>query len=157
MAVPRCAFLLFFLSLFDFSASKVVTHHFNIGWIDASPDGYDRPVVAINGHFPPPTIYVTIGDELIIHTTNNLGNSSATLHFHGLWQKGSTAQDGPFQVSQCGVPANESFTYQFFVGCPLLWPQLLTDILDQVNQAGTFFYHSRELIEKPITAGANIT
>lgn len=119
---------LWLLALFpclQIAAAKVVTYHFNIGWISAAPDGYVRPVIAINGLFPPPTIHVTVGDELVIHTINNLGNSSATLHFHGLWQQGSTAQDGPFQVSQCGVPSDHSFTYKFFV-----------------NQPGTYFYHS---------------
>lgn len=65
-------FLSFLVSL-RITAAKVVTHHFNIEWISAAPDGYVRPVVAINGAFPPPIIHVTLGDELDIHTVNNLG------------------------------------------------------------------------------------
>ena len=120
MASSRDFLVLALLCYLQISTAKVVTHHFNIGWINAAPDGYMRPVVAINGEFPPPTLHVTIGDELVIHTINNLGNSSATLHFHGIWQQGSTAQDGPFQVSQCGIPAEQSFTYRFLVSFDLL-------------------------------------
>lgn len=120
MTSSRDFLVLALLCYLQISTAKVVTHHFNIGWINAAPDGYMRPVVAINGEFPPPTLHVTIGDELVIHTINNLGNSSATLHFHGLWQQGSTAQDGPFQVSQCGIPAEQSFTYRFLVSFDLL-------------------------------------
>lgn len=120
MAMARfsCFLGLLLFGYFQTSAAKIVTHHFNIGWISAKPDGFVRPVVAINGQFPAPTIHVTVGDELEIHAVNNLGNSSLTLHFHGIFQEGSTAQDGPFQVSQCGVPPGQSFTYRFFVGAP---------------------------------------
>jgi iron transport multicopper oxidase len=115
MALFSWILSLLLLGYCQVTTAKIVTHHFDIGWISASPDGFVRPVVAINGQFPAPTINVTLGDELVIHVFNNLGNSSATLHFHGIYQQGSTAQDGPFQVSQCGVPPNHSFTYRFFV------------------------------------------
>jgi iron transport multicopper oxidase len=97
---------------------KINTYNWELGWINASPDGFERPVVAINGQFPLPTINVTLGDQIIINAVNNLGNSSATLHFHGLYQNGSTSQDGPFQVSQCGIPTGGNLTYNFFVGLP---------------------------------------
>ncbi len=67
----------------SFALAKVVTYNFNIGWISAAPDGVTRPVIAINGQFPLPTINVTVGDHVVINTVNNLGNTSATLHFHG--------------------------------------------------------------------------
>jgi iron transport multicopper oxidase len=63
--------------------AKVVTYNFNIGWISAAPDGFTRPVIAINEQFPLPTINVTVGDQVVINAVNNLGNTSATLHFHG--------------------------------------------------------------------------
>lgn len=113
------------LGYLQLTAAKTITHHFNIGWISAKPDGFLRPVVAINGQFPAPTIHVTRGDELVIHAVNNLGNSSLTLHFHGIFQEESTAQDGPFQVSQCGVPPGQSFTYRFFVSSPATATTLL--------------------------------
>jgi iron transport multicopper oxidase len=96
--------------------AKDVTFDWNLGWIDANPDGrLVRPVIAINGQFPLPTINITLYDRVIINAVNDLGNTSATVHFHGIYQTGSTAQDGPYQVSQCGIPSGQSLTYNFTV------------------------------------------
>lgn len=77
-----------------------VVYDLEFTWISAAPDGFTRPVIAINGQFPGPTIYCTVGDRVIVRAVNNLGNTSATIHFHGLYQNGSTAQDGVDGVSQ---------------------------------------------------------
>jgi len=112
--------LLFTLLLYTHVAvGKIVTFNWEIGWVSRNPDGLlARPVVAINGQFPLPTVNVTLGDQVIINAVNNLGNSSATLHFHGLFQQGSNSQDGPFQVTQCGIPTGGSQTYNFTVCTP---------------------------------------
>jgi iron transport multicopper oxidase len=97
-------------------SSSVVTYNWNFSWINAAPDGFNRPVISINGQFPLPIITVTVGDQIVINAVNNLGNSNATLHFHGLFQNGTNAQDGPYQVTQCPIPAGQSMTYNFTVG-----------------------------------------
>lgn len=89
-------------------------------WISAAPDGLVRPVISVNGQFPPPTINIVKGDRVIIHAFNNLGNTSATLHFHGIYQNGSTSQDGPFQVSQCAISVGKNLTYDFVVSSLVL-------------------------------------
>jgi iron transport multicopper oxidase len=115
MASSMIPFLLALLLSSHLAVAKVVTYNWNLGWITANPDGIVRPVVGINGQFPLPTINVTLGDHIVINAVNSLGNSSATLHFHGIYQNGSTAQDGPYQISQCGIPSGQSLTYSFTV------------------------------------------
>lgn len=119
------------LSLLLFSqpiAAAVVSYDWNLGWTHANPDGrLTRPVIAINKQWPPPAIHVTVGDTLSVKLTNNLGNQTAGLHFHGLHQNGTNAQDGPSGVTQCGIPPGSSYTYTF-----------------PVQETGTFWYHSHQ-------------
>lgn len=95
--------------------AKTHTHEWDIAWKLAAPDGFLRPVVAINGLFPGPEIHIQKGDRVIIKANNNLGNTSTTLHFHGIFQNGSTSQDGPNMVTQCPIPSGGSLTYDFVV------------------------------------------
>ena len=72
----------------------------------------------------------TINDTVVVNVVNQLGNTifsletsltkrtslgnqSTTLHFHGIFQNGTTEMDGPGQVSQCGIPPGSRFTYNF--------------------------------------------
>ena len=44
------------------ATAKVVEQTFDIGWVWANPDGrHARPVISVNGVWPPPTIHVDIG------------------------------------------------------------------------------------------------
>lgn len=55
------------------------------------------------------------------------GNGSAvTIHWHGIDQHGTPWMDGVAGVSQCGVPAGSSFTYEFHID----------------GQRGTFWWHA---------------
>ncbi|GAP88601.1 putative multicopper oxidase [Rosellinia necatrix] len=108
------------------ATAAMVTYDFNIGWVTANPDGaFDRPTIGINGQWPIPQIQADVGDNIIIHVTNQLGNQSTSLHFHGLFMNGTAHMDGPAQVSQCSIPPGSSFTYNF-----------------TINQPGTYWYHS---------------
>ena len=44
-----------------------------------------------------------------------LGNQSTSMHFHGLFQNGTTEMDGPVGVTQCDVPPGHSFKLNFTV------------------------------------------
>ncbi|KAJ4288632.1 hypothetical protein N0V90_011869 [Kalmusia sp. IMI 367209] len=102
------------------------TYDFDVAWMYANPDGMqNRPVIGINGQWPIPTINVTKGDQVVVNVKNSLGNESTSLHFHGLYQNGTTHMDGPAQVSQCAILPGGSFTYNF-----------------TVDQPGTYWYHS---------------
>jgi iron transport multicopper oxidase len=93
-----------------------VTYDFDIAWTYANPDGQqNRPVMGVNGKWPIPPIVATKGDQVIVNVKNSLGNESTSLHFHGLYQNGTTHMDGPVGVSQCGILPGSSFTYNFTV------------------------------------------
>lgn len=104
-----------FLSLSSLASAKIVSYELNATWVRASPDGFDRTVIGINGQWPLPTIRVTKGDTLQVQYNNLLGNQSSSLHWHGIYQNGTTHMDGPVAVSQCAIPPGGSFFYNFTV------------------------------------------
>jgi len=113
--------------------AKTVTYDFNITWVTANPDGINaRPVIGINNAWPLPVMTATLGDQVIVNVNNQLGNQSTSLHFHGLFQNGTNAMDGPSFVTQCPIPAGSFFTYNF-----------------TVNQSGTYWYHSHNMGQYP--------
>ena len=84
--------------------AKTVTYDFNITWVTANPDGINaRPVIGINNAWPLPVMTATLGDQVIVNVNNQLGNQSTSLHFHGLFQNGTNAMDGPSFVTQCPI------------------------------------------------------
>jgi iron transport multicopper oxidase len=107
------AIYLFFSSICN---AATVTYDFNATWITANPDGqFERSVIGLNNQWPIPTIRVSVGDQLIVTLHNGLGNVSTSLHFHGMFQNGTTDMDGAADVSQCPVPPGSSFIYNFTV------------------------------------------
>ncbi|EON62388.1 ferrooxidoreductase Fet3 [Coniosporium apollinis CBS 100218] len=129
MAISLSNFLIpsiLFLATGLFTEAATVTYDFDVSWVHANPDGaFVRPVIGINGQWPIPTITATKGDRVIVNVKNSLGNETTSLHFHGLFQNGTTHMDGPASVTQCGIPPGSSFTYDFMV-----------------EQPGTYWYHS---------------
>lgn len=107
---------IFFLSFATLIHSAVVTYDWELTWVHANPDGrLVRPVIGVNGQFPCPTINVNVGDQLIVHVKNSLGNESTSIHWHGMHQEGTNAMDGPTGATQCPIPPGSSFTYDFTV------------------------------------------
>jgi len=98
--------------------AATVEYDWNITWVMANPDGLlERPVMGINGQWPLPQLNFTKGDQIVARVTNLLGNESTSIHFHGFFQNGTNDMDGPVGVTQCGIPPNSTFTYNFTVGC----------------------------------------
>lgn len=88
-------------------------------------DGVNRMVKAVNGTIPGPPL-VTYENQMIkIHVRNMLLSDSATIHFHGLHQKGTPYFDGMPYITQCPIAAGQTFTYEF-----------------KAEPKGTFWYHS---------------
>jgi hypothetical protein len=101
---------------FRSATGKTVTYNWDISWVLANPDGeLVRPVIGINGEWPLPTLYADVGDRVIVNVKNSLGNETTSIHWHGLFQRGSTAMDGPVGVTQCPIPADGTMTYNFKV------------------------------------------
>jgi iron transport multicopper oxidase len=103
----------------------MITYNWQIGFVNAAPDGFMRPYIGINGQWPNPPIVGNLGDTIKINVVNNLGNQSTSLHFHGLFQQGTNFEDGPVGVTQCPIPPGQSFVYQF-----------------RLNQTGTYWWHA---------------
>jgi len=103
------------------------------GYFCGAPDGVRVcHILGLNGQFPGPTIEATIGDTLHVTLINGIRNhsgsysprsQSTTLHWHGIFQKGTPYQDGPEGVTQCPIPSGHRHTYIF-----------------QLQQSGTFWY-----------------
>lgn len=49
-----------------------------------------------------------------------LGNQSTSMHWHGLYQNGTSSMDGAVGVTQCDIPPGRSMTYNFTV-CPIFF------------------------------------
>jgi iron transport multicopper oxidase len=104
------------LILYSFAEAETRVYNFTAEWVSANPDGLlERPVIGINGQWPIPRIDATVGDRVIVNLSNNLGNQSTSIHFHGLFMNGTTHMDGVVGATQCGVPPGGSFTYNFTV------------------------------------------
>ena len=98
------------------ASAATVTYNFNVTWVTTNPDGLaDRQTIGINGQWPIPTIRVNVGDRLIVHVLNSLGDEATSLHFHGLFMANATHMDGPGAVTQCPIPPGAQFTYNFTV------------------------------------------
>jgi iron transport multicopper oxidase len=101
----------------NFVYAETVTYDLDIGWVLASPDGFVRPVIGVNNQWPPPVLYATVGDQIVVNVKNNLGNATTAIHFHGMFQNGTTNMDGAAGVTQCDIPTGQSMTYNFTVCC----------------------------------------
>lgn len=95
--------------------AATVSYDWHVTWVNAAPDGFARPVIGINGQWPCPTIEASVGDTVVVRLTNNLGNQTTGLHFHGINQVSTNFMDGPSMVTQCPLPPNMTMTYQFTV------------------------------------------
>ncbi|EEB94858.1 hypothetical protein MPER_06264, partial [Moniliophthora perniciosa FA553] len=100
-----------------------------------SPDGFQRSTVLAGqtsdtAAFPGPLIRANKGDEFQLNVIDELTdpsmNRSTTIHWHGLFQRGTNWADGPEFVTQCPIVPGNSFKYRFSVP----------------EQAGTYWYHS---------------
>ncbi|KAJ3378274.1 hypothetical protein HDU84_007702 [Entophlyctis sp. JEL0112] len=107
-------------------ALKTVVYEFAISNITTKEDGVIRWTLGVNGaasRLSP--IECNKGDTVVVIVTNNL-NVPTTLHYHGLFQNGTTTMDGTAGVSQCPIAPGESYTY----------------IFDTTYNEGTYWWHA---------------
>ncbi|KAG2035342.1 laccase [Suillus americanus] len=95
-----------------------------------APDGFERSATLVNGEYPGPLIAAQKGDNFAIEVANELTDSSmftsTSVHWHGIYQNGTSYADGTASVTQCPIAQNQSYLHSF----------------SAQNQAGTFWYHS---------------
>lgn len=74
--------------------AATVEYDWEVGWVTAAPDGFLRPVIGVNGRWPCPAIEASVGDTVVVRLTNNLGNQTTGLHFHGIHQASRLTDGG---------------------------------------------------------------
>ncbi|XP_073980604.1 uncharacterized protein [Rhodnius prolixus] len=94
-------------------------------------NGVPRGITTINRMIPGPSIQVCQGDKIVVDLKNHLPSDSASIHWHGMRQKGTQYYDGIPLITQCPIGPGETFRYQFYA-----------------EDAGTFFYHSHSGFQK---------
>ncbi|EIM90555.1 multi-copper oxidase [Stereum hirsutum FP-91666 SS1] len=100
----------------SFSVSSIPTtryYNWTVSLVNAAPVGIVKPMVVINGMSPGPVIEANSGDRIIVRVNNDMSNESTTIHWHGLYQNGTSWMDGTNAISQCGIPPGETMTYNF--------------------------------------------
>lgn len=95
------------------------TYDFTVSRGMIAPDGYEMPVLLVNGAFPGPTIEANWGDTIQVTVHNNITKDAngdeegLSLHWHGFLQTATPWEDGVPGVDQCPIAPGKDYTYQF--------------------------------------------
>ncbi|XP_040385365.1 laccase-24-like [Oryza brachyantha] len=120
--------------------AAVVEHTFNVGNLSISQLCQpERIITAVNGQLPGPTIVATEGDTVVVHMIND-SPYNMTIHWHGIFQRGTPWADGPAMVTQCPVRPGGNYTYRFNV----------------TGQEGTLWWHAHVSFHRATVYGALI-
>ncbi|KXS09097.1 multicopper oxidase [Gonapodya prolifera JEL478] len=96
----------------------------NLRTENVAPDGYPVQMKLAN-HQIDYAIEVNAGDTVSVTVINNLG-APTSIHWHGMFQRGTPWMDGAGGVTQCPIPPGGSYVYTFNVG----------------QQVGTYWWHA---------------
>lgn len=94
----------------------------NIGRQVVNFTGRERIATTVNRSLPAPLLRWREGDRIRLNVRNDL-DATSSIHWHGMILP--TGMDGVPGLSFDGIPAGETFTYEF-----------------DVQQSGTYWYHS---------------
>jgi iron transport multicopper oxidase len=81
--------------------SNIQRFTLNLAYGTASPDGFEQRMMLANGQIDYP-IVVNAGDSLEITVINNM-DVPTSLHWHGMFQRGSPWYDGAAGITQCPI------------------------------------------------------
>ena len=99
----------------DYPTTGVTRHYeLNITRDVIAPDGYQKPVLLVNGQFPGPLIEANWGDYIEVKVNNNIveDEEGTSMHWHGFLQHDTPWMDGTPGVSQCPIAPGNTFTYK---------------------------------------------
>jgi FtsP/CotA-like multicopper oxidase with cupredoxin domain len=74
-------------------------------------DGVERGILTVNRMIPGPSIQVCDGDRVVIDVENHMEGMEVTIHWHGIWQRGTQYYDGVPFVTQCPIQQGNTFRY----------------------------------------------
>ena len=69
---------------------------------DHNPDGIYRAMLLVNNQFPGPLVEANEGDTIVVIVNNQAANATS-IHWHGLYQNGTSHLDGTVGVTQCPI------------------------------------------------------
>ncbi|KAG9453921.1 hypothetical protein H6P81_006825 [Aristolochia fimbriata] len=96
-----------------------------------------KPIVTVNGQFPGPTLYAREGDTVLVKVVNHV-KYNVSIHWHGIRQLRTGWADGPAYITQCPIPPQQSFVYNFTI----------------TGQRGTLLWHAHILWLRATVHGA---
>ncbi|EME88991.1 uncharacterized protein MYCFIDRAFT_107857, partial [Pseudocercospora fijiensis CIRAD86] len=111
-------------------APRVRSYHFEIRDTIYHPDGIYRPMLLVNQQFPGPLIEANEGDIIEVKVDNHAANATS-IHWHGIYQRGSPFMDGTVGITQCPIAPNFSLTYRFNV----------------TGQSGSYWWHAHQGVQ----------
>ncbi len=88
---------------------------------------------AFNRQVPGPRIRITEGDRVRFNVTNHLPDAT-TIHWHGIILP--NGMDGAAEITQAPIQPGDTYAYEF-----------------TAQQAGTFFYHSHDHVDRQQALG----
>jgi CopA family copper-resistance protein len=100
----------------------------SVGAMPVNFTGAQRIATVVNGSLPAPTLRWRQGDTVTIRVRNTLPTTTS-IHWHGMILPAD--MDGVPGLSFMGIAPGQSYTYRF-----------------QVNQAGTYWYHSHSRFQE---------
>jgi FtsP/CotA-like multicopper oxidase with cupredoxin domain len=100
--------------------------------LETEIDGVQLTMYAYDGQLPGPLLQARVGDEVVVHFTNQLPEPT-TIHWHGV--RVPDSMDGSPRI-QDPVPAGGTFTYRFVV-----------------EDAGSFWYHPHVRANEQVDKG----
>jgi FtsP/CotA-like multicopper oxidase with cupredoxin domain len=106
-----------------------------------APDGFERPMLLVNGLFPGPEVHANAGDLLVLTIRNNMQHGELSIHLHGISQAGTPFYDGAMGFNQDPILPGQSFKLRVQVG---------------KNDAGTYYYHAHHNLMDQSIFGALI-
>ncbi|KAI8059586.1 Cupredoxin [Gongronella butleri] len=120
--------------------AKLRTYELEITMGELDPDcsGITHRVLMVNGQYPAPPIYATLGDEVRVIVRNAISsNAPTTIHYHGILQIGTTESDGMPGVTQAPIQPGDEFEQRFRL----------------IDQSGTYFYHAHVELQDDVIQG----
>ncbi|KAF2873996.1 multicopper oxidase-domain-containing protein [Massariosphaeria phaeospora] len=95
------------------NTGKTVKYDFEITNVTLAPDGFEKPMMVVNGQYPGPTIVADWGDDIEVVVKNSLTINGTGIHWHGMRQLGSNEMDGVGGVTECPIAPGETKIYRF--------------------------------------------
>ncbi|XP_076619283.1 uncharacterized protein LOC143340829 isoform X2 [Colletes latitarsis] len=94
-------------------------------------NGVERMGLSVNRMIPGPSIQACLRDQIVIDVSNNIQSAAITIHWHGVFQRGTQYNDGVPSVSQCPIQPGTTFRYNYYA-----------------NNPGTHFWHAHTGLHK---------